>query len=276
LKRLTYLASLLLAAAPAPAARAQSLLSRDEQNVVNFAFATQLGSGIYSVSGRTLQIYRLPFSHTIRPADEGAFGIELTLPVTLGFFDFELQDIDDGDIPRSVDSLSFVPGLKFVIELQPDWTLEPRVEAGIARAGDANAHANVYAIGVASLYEFDGQGFDWLLRNDLTLAGVELRGTSGSDRMARLQTVLTASRPFGRESGADYLLYALNEYYVDQPGGPVDSAVQGGRSMQYEVGITFGWRETRRIWNIPLPRVGIGYRFGSNLDVLRIVVGAPF
>jgi hypothetical protein len=25
-----------------------------------------------------------------------------------------------------------------------------------------------------------------------------------------------------------------------------------------------------------LPRVGIGYRFGSNLDVFRIVIGTPF
>jgi len=274
--RLSYLASFLLAAAPSTAVRAQSLLSGDEQNVVNFAFATQLGSGIYSVSGRTLQIYRLPFGHTIRTTDEGAFGIELTLPVTLGFFDFELQDIDDGELPTSVDSLGFVPGLTLVFDLQPDWTLEPYVEAGIARAADVSAHANVYAVGVASLYEFDGQGFDWLLRNDLVLAGVELRGTSGSDRMARLQTVLTASRPFARDSDVDYLVYALNEYYVDQPGGPVDSAVQGGRSMQYEVGITLGWRETRHVWNIPLPRVGVGYRFGSNLDVFRIVFGAPF
>jgi len=48
LKRLSFLASLLIAVAPSPPARAQSLLSGDEQNVVNFAFATQLGSGIYA------------------------------------------------------------------------------------------------------------------------------------------------------------------------------------------------------------------------------------
>lgn len=276
LKWLPHLASLLLAAAWSPAARAQSLLSGDEQNVVNFAFATQLGSGVYSVSGRTLQIYRLPFSRTIRPAGEDQFGIELTLPVTFGFFDFELQDVGDGDLPTRVDSVSFVPGIRLAFELNPDWRLEPYAEAGIARAGDANAHANVYAAGIASLYEFDGQGFAWLLRNDLVLAGVDLRGTDGSDRLVRLQTVLTARRPFSRESSADYLLYALNEYYADQPGGPVDGAIQDGRSMQYEVGITFGWRETRRLWKIPLPRVGIGYRFGSDLDVVRVVFGAPF
>lgn len=266
----------LLAAAWVPAARGQSLLSGNEQNVVNFAFATQLGSGVYSVSGRTLQIYRLPFGYTLRSADDAPFGVRLTLPVTFGFFDFELQDIEDSGLPTRVDSLSFVPELRFEFEVTPDWTLEPYAEAGIARAGDADAHANVYAAGMASLYEFDARGFDWLLRNDLVWAGVDVRGTTGQDEFVRLQSVLTASRPFSRSSTADYLLYALNEYYPDQPGGPVDSAAQDGRSVQYEVGVTLGWRETRRLWGIPLPRIGIGYRFGSDLEVVRIVFGAPY
>ena len=271
-----YLPIALLAGAFSPLAHAQALLSGDEQNVVNFAFATQLGSGVYSVSGRTLQIYRLPFSHELRSTDDSDFGIKLTLPVTFGFFDFELQDVANGAIPTDVDALSFVPGLTLSFEAQPDWLLEPYVEAGISRARDVNADAKVYAIGLASLYEFDGQGFDWLLRNDLTFAGVDLEGTAGSDRFARLQTVLTARRPFNRESRVDYLVYVMNEFYFDQPDGPVDSAGQSGNSVQYEIGITLGTTETRRIWHVPLPRVGIGYRFGSNLDAFRIVFGAPF
>jgi hypothetical protein len=61
-------------------------------------------------------------------------------------------------------------------------------------------------------------------------------------------------------------------------GGPVDSAAQGGDPVQYEIGITRGTTETTRVWQIPLPlpRLGIGYRFGSNLDVFRIVIGTPF
>jgi hypothetical protein len=259
-----------------PAARAQNLLSLDEQNVANFAFATQLGSGVYSVSGRTLQIYRLPFSRTLRRAEGPDFGIELTLPVTFGFYDFELQDIDDGDIPTNVDALSFVPGLTLVFELQPGWTLEPYAEAGIARARDVEADSTVYAGGLRSVYAFEGRGFGWLLRNDLTFAGVELRGAEGSNRFTRFQTVLTARRPFARRPGVDYLVYALNEYYVDQPDGPVDGAVRGGSSVQYETGFTLGTSEPRRLWGIPVPRVGIGYRFGSHLDVVRIVIGTPF
>ena len=211
-----------------------------------------------------------------RSADDSSFGVELTLPVTFGFYDFELQDIEDGDIPTQVDSLSFVPGLTLVFDIRPEWTLEPYVEAGIARARDVNANANVYAVGVASEYEFGGQGFDWLLRNDLTFAGVDLRGTDGSHRFARLQTVLTARRPFSRESKVDYLVYALNEYYVEQPDGPIDSADRGGSSVQYEIGVTLGTTEPRRVWGMPVPRVGIGYRFGSHLDVFRIVIGTPF
>ena len=230
----------LLAGAFSPPSQAQTLLSGDEQNVVNFAFATQLGSGVYSVSGRTLQIYRLPFSYELRSTDDSDFGIRLTLPVSFGFFDFELQDVANGAIPTHVDALSFVPGITLSFEAQPDWLLEPYVEAGISRARDVNADAEVYAAGIASLYEFDGQGFDWLLRNDLTFASVDLDGTAGSDRFTRLQTVLTARRPFNRESRFDYLVYVMNEFYVDQPDGPVDSAGQSGNSVQYEIGFTLG------------------------------------
>lgn len=270
------LAVFLLAAALTQEACAQAALTRAEQNVVNFAFATQLGSGVYSVSGRTLQIYRLPFSHTLKSADDSSVGIVLSLPVSFGFYDFELQDVANGNIPTNVDALSIVPGLTFVFELGPGWKLEPYVEAGISRARDTDADATVYAGGLVSLYEFDGLGFGWLLRNDLTYAGVDLRGAAASDRFTRFQTALSARRPFARESRVDYLLYAMNEYYVDQPNGPVDSTERAGSSVQYEIGMTFGTTETQRIWRIPLPRVGIGYRFGSNLEVFRIVFGAPF
>lgn len=274
--RLSLPLTALLAITHFPVARAQSLLSGDEQNVVNFAFATQLGSGVYSVSGRTLQIYRLPFSYALKSEDDSGFGIELTLPVTFGFFDFELQDVANGDIPTDVDALSFVPGLSLVHEAGPRWRLGSYAEAGVSKARDVEADSTVYAGGLVSLYELGGQGFDWQLRNDFTYAGVDLDGAEGSDQFIRFQTVLTARRAAGRGSPFDYLFYAMNDYYLDQPDGPVDSAERHGRSLQYEFGITLGASETRRIWRIPLPRVGIGYRFGSDLDAWRIVFGTPY
>ena len=266
----------LLTVAQSPGAVGQSLLSGDEQNVANFAFATQLGSGVYSVSGRTLQIYRLPFHHELKPLGESGFGAALTLPVTLGFFDFELQDVANGDIPDDVDSLSFVPGLALAFTAAPGWTLEPYVEAGFSKARDAEADATVYSGGLASLYEFGSRGFDWQLRNDLTYAGIDLHGDGSSDHFTRIQTVLTARKPTSPGSRLDYLMYVLNDCYVDQPDGPVDSAGRRGHPVQFEVGVTLGTPETQRVWKIPLPRVGIGYRFGSDLEAWRIVFGTPY
>src|SRR5512141_2038653 len=62
-------------------------LSASEKTTFNYAFATQLGSGIYAISGRTLQVYRLPLSVTFRPEEEGSRkGWRFTFPVTLGFY----------------------------------------------------------------------------------------------------------------------------------------------------------------------------------------------
>jgi hypothetical protein len=30
------------------------------------------------------------------------------------------------------------------------------------------------------------------------------------------------------------------------------------------------------VWRIPVPRLGVGYRFGRDLGVWRFVIGVPF
>jgi hypothetical protein len=274
--RWLFLWLVLLAAVRARTAGAQSLLTGNEQNLVNFGFATQLGSGVYSASGRTLQIYRLPFGYTLRESDPDQVGIELTLPVTLGFYDFKLQDVATTGLPSSIDSLSFVPGVTLSYPVTPAWRLEPFIEGGFSRAQSSQANAAVYAGGLRSRYSFDARSFASLLYNDLVYAGVSYRGAVPSDEFARLRTAVTARRPFSSRSRADYLLYAMQEYYLKQPRGPIDSAESRGSPVQYEIGITFGATETWRIWNIPLPRVGVGYRFGPGLAVYRLVLGSPF
>ena len=266
----------LLSLNPLVAARAQSTLSRDEQNLVNFGFATQLGSGVYTFSGRTLQIYRIPFSYTLRSVDTSKFGVELTLPLTVGFYDFKLKDVAEAQLPDHIDAVSFVPGVTLVFAPQPDWLLEPFIEGGIARLQDTLGNTRVYAGGLRSLYTFQGRGFDWLLRNELLYAGLDFSGTTPSDHFVRLQTTLTARRRFTRDSTFDYLLYAMNEIYFDQPGAPVNGSVNNGSPVQYEIGITIGTAETHKIWGIPLPRLGIGYRFGDHLSVWRIVLDTPY
>ena len=70
-KRAALLLAVVIAVLPAPErALAQAALRASEEQLVNYAYATQLGSGVYDISGRTLQIYRLPFGYTFRSRPE--------------------------------------------------------------------------------------------------------------------------------------------------------------------------------------------------------------
>lgn len=277
LTRLLLLWSVLVI--PGPQAQAQSLLTRDEQNVVHFGFASQLGSGVYIISGRTLQVYRLPFRYRLHTSESSLADVTLTLPVTIGFIGFKPQDVIDTGLPENLDSVSFVPGLAVGFRLSERWRLEPFAEAGLARDRTSEFNARVYSAGLRSGYEFAGGDLDWLLHNELVHAAVTLEEQDRTDDFTLLRTGLTARRPFraaGEGRRADFLLYGVNEIYIESPDGPVNARDEGASSIQFEVGVTFGTTEPLRIWRIPLPRIGFGYRFGEDLSVYRLVLGAPF
>lgn len=104
-------------------ATAQDPLRASEEQLVNYAYATQLGSGVYNIAGRTLQIYRLPFGYTLAQPSRRRPAFRLTLPVTIGIVDFEARDVIDTGLPENLDTLSFVPGIELDIELTPHWHL---------------------------------------------------------------------------------------------------------------------------------------------------------
>ena len=267
---------LLLFASSATAGRP---LTRNEQAVINFGFATQLGSGIYSLSGRTLQVYRLPFGYTPSSDEDARVRPRITLPLTLGFVDFKPRDVVETGVPERIDSLSFVPGLALHIAVLEDWELEPFAEAGIARDQASEADQNVYSAGLRSRYDFGSGPTDRQLYNELVHVVVEQESLDSTDDFTRFRIGTTARRPFDTDRTdrrADFESYGMIEVVLDPPGGPAGSRPQGGEAMQYELGFTLGATEPVRVWGIKLPRVGFGYRFGEGLSVYRIVFGSPY
>ena len=91
---------------------AAEAIRQSQQPIANFAFASQLGAGVYSVDGRSVQIYRLPFHWEFRPPTQDVYGLDLTLPVTLGFYGYRVEDVVHEGLPKSVDTYSLLPGLE--------------------------------------------------------------------------------------------------------------------------------------------------------------------
>jgi hypothetical protein len=261
------------------AAHAQTPLTRSEQAFIDFGFANQLGSGVYTMSGRTLQVYRLPFGYEFDQDTDARVRAKLTLPVTLGFLDFEAADVVHTGLPDTLDSLSFVPGLTLEVRISPRWRLEPFVEAGIASDRTSDLDQRIYAAGLRSLYDLAHGATDWQLYDELIYAGVEQRSLDHTDDFTRLRVGVTARRPFdvaGNGRRADYLVYGFADAFLDTPESPLNGEEGGGGDTQLELGVTFGATEPIRLWRVPLPRIGLGYRFGDGLSVYRLVFGAPF
>lgn len=260
-------------------AQGQSPLTRAEQSFVDFGFASQLGSGVYTMSGRTLQVYRLPFGYEFEHPEDARVRARLTLPVTFGFLDFKPVDVVETGLPETIDAASFVPGLALAVPVLPGWTLEPFAEAGIGRDRSSDLDQRIYSAGLRSYYDFGNGATDWQLYDELVHVGVEQRSLDRSDDFTRLRAGLTARRPFDllrQERRADYLVYGFGDFFLDSADGTLNAEPGGGGDPQFELGVTFGATEPIRVWRIPMPRVGLGYRFGSGLSVWRLVFGAPF
>jgi hypothetical protein len=234
---------------------------------------------VYSISGRTLQIYRLPFNHVIAEPEEHRPGIRLTLPLTVGFVDFKPQDVLDTGLPHNLDTLSFVPGIELDFELTPRWHLLPFAQAGRAWDRTSNGDATVYSFGAHAAAAKGYQSFDLRFDVGATYAAVEPGQGIPSDSFVLIETGLEARRPFDHKFGGhsfDWGAYLLADFFADRPDAPLDAAVDTASPLQFELGATFGPRSRMTVWRIPVPRIGVGYRFSGDLGVWRLVFGQPF
>ncbi len=255
-------------------------LRQAERDLVNFAFATQLGSGIYTVNGRTVQIYRLPFSRQLSEVEEGRPGIRVTLPVTVGLFDFKLGDIVDEGIPTDLETLSAALGVELEFPLGESWRLLPYVEAGHAWDFHSDQDAVLYSVALHARRDLERQ--DQLVRFNAgaVYAAVDLRGAGGHSSLFRLETGIesrwTSNRTF-RGHQIDWGPYGVVEWYADRPEEPVErSSTSSAIPLQAEFGFTVGTRTRAKLWGVPVPRIGLGYRFGDGLSAYRLAFGAPF
>jgi hypothetical protein len=280
-RRLEVAAACILTAGvgfPSASAEPQPLTT-SEKATFNFAFAGRLGSGVYSISDRTVQIYRVPFGYTVHSEEEHRVGLRVTLQTTFGFYDFQTSDIPETGLPDDVDTFGVQPGLELRFLPASHWLLRPYVEAGYSddRSGDASAW--LYTAGVRSLlmHDFEASRTRLSFGNDLFLARADPGGGFPEDDYAMLQTSLEVRSPLGptvRGEPVDAGLYLVQDLSFDAPHFPLEGG-QEGSAVQYEGGVTVGTEPQAKWWKVPLPRLGLGYRFNGDLSAWRFVIGIP-
>ena len=254
-------------------------LQQSQQPIANFAFASQLGAGVYSVDGRSVQIYRLPFHWEFRPPTQDVYGLDLTLPVTLGFYGYQVQDVVHEGLPKSVDTYSLLPGLEISRLLGERWRVAAFAEIGVATTvQDGTEKSLIYDTGLRARYLFRLGNFYSRYGTELIYAASQV-SKADSDTMARLRNGLDVRHrtPMSmRGETVDFGPYLLNEWYIKRPSPPPASPGPPMADLQWEVGVTIGTVNTAYLWKVPIPRIGVGYRFGSDLSIVRLVFGSAF
>jgi hypothetical protein len=261
-------------------ATAQTAAERQEDDSVgasiNYVFATDLGSGVYDLDGRTLQIYQLRYSRDLREVAAGKWGVRFEIPVTVGFFDFKPEDVLSEGIPTRVDSFAIVPGLSLDYLLPRDWHLVPYVRAGFSVAS-SSVDGWLYGAGLRVEKKTDFHGWDSFVRSELAIAGVNYREDVPNDEFVRLRQGFDLTRGMGwkiagRET--ELGLYGVFDMVLDPPTVPLNGGQR--QSIQAEFGFTLATRPRFVAWRWDVPRLGFGYRLAGELSAWRFVIGVPF
>ena len=258
---------------------AEVAASTTDTEFANYAFASELGSGIYEISGRTITVYQLQPGYSLRSATPraGLAGIKLIFPLTVGFFDFQTSDLVHLRLPTSIGALSLEPGVELDYWLNDAWDVYPYAKAGGTFASSTEINAVIYGIGVRSDYRFEALGGAGLWRADLAHAGVHYHGDLPNDSFTRLRdgVELRADLPWPYR-GHEVQLgpYLLTDIYLDAPAGPASGI--SARTVQFEIGLMLEVTPDWHVHGLPLPRLGVGYRVAGILSGWRLVIGEPF
>ncbi len=203
----------------------------------------------------------------------------MRIPVTFGFYDFELGDALESGLPDRLATLAIVPELRSVFAVAENWRLMPFVAAGVGRDFSEGRVNYILAAGSRSLATFGWRSFDLYLGNRLVYAGYTTTELEFGDDFGALESGLDARHPLGfslKGHAVDGGVFLMNYLYFMSPelirfyGKPLSV------DLQWELGVTLGTMTPWKVAGLPIPRIGVSYRVGSGVTTFRLVLGGPF
>lgn len=115
---------------------------------------------------------------------------EGVLPVTLGFYDFDFDELLDFDFNEQFGTASFLPGVEVDIPVLSNWMLIPNAHLGVGTEVQGEDYATIYSLGTKSRLRFPTDNAEFMLGNAFTFAGYAARD-GVDDSLSRFVSGLT-------------------------------------------------------------------------------------
>ncbi len=251
----------------------------EESDIVHYAYANYLGSGVYRTTGQNASLISMPFSYELGKEGKTTYG--LRLPVSIGFFDFDLPNLD---LPDEVGTITFTPGIAFNYQYTENWMIESYVDIGYGRNLTTNKGVTVTSAGVSALYHFNLKNYDSIWANRIYYANYDGNGYDAQDSYAAVHIGIDTGLPvqyqvFGYQfqprifatafwyfSEVDFLMPKTKSFDEDN-NITLTNSLEFGITMKFDKTIGYDWAG--------IDRIGLSYRYSKNLSAFRLLFSFP-
>jgi len=252
-----------------------------DENLINWYYAHEFGTGAYKVGDTTVNIFRIPLSLTFRKQTDELWGVKFILPFTFGYhnFKYEIKDIIDKVFEDEFATITVTPGMELEIPFFYQSTLFPYLYAGYGDEIQNSTNAWIYGSGVRLLSDYQWRTSKIVLGGAFTFSGYkssdgQKRATTsfriGANMITPFEMKLLNKTP---AIGVHFIMF----FYFDE----VDFESEQERkpiqlSNEYEVAVTLGTKRPMDFLGMEFDRFGLAYRWSDNLQAIKLIASFPF
>lgn len=227
-------------------------------------------------SASSLQVYRVPLSATLVDVKERHLGLDLTFPVSLGFYNLDTA-ASVSDVVARVSTVSVAPGAELLIPVSRIWTVKPYAEVNLGMTTTGDTTEVQYAAGVRARGDYRHGPYQLAAGLGAHYASTRASHVDVSD-YTTLELGLDVQRALGfriagREASGG--VYGIGRWFPDlRIEGAGDRILDVERVL--EVGLSLSTAPELAIWKIKFPWIALGYRFGDMFQGVRLSFSFPF
>ena len=220
--------------------------------------------------------FRIPASFKVFTSDRDDWGLRLRLVLYGGIYDFNLDDAIDLDL--RFQSLAASPGVEVLVPAGKGWILKPFAEVGYGHDFDNALSFGVWSVGMRTIVTWPVNSWYLSFGTKFQYFSTFTSDLAFADDYGEIRLGFDARHPLPFTIGGNQA--DISGYYIRRQWVDAFIAKEGLDPLEIrytnEFGFTFGTTPKVKLWLIPLPRIGLGYRWGPNIKGIRLNFGFPF
>lgn len=253
-------------------------VSENLEPLTPFAFANYLGSGIYHAAGEDTTVFNIPSSYEIKKDKQQK--LLLNMPLSLGFFNFNLKDLPHNGLPKHIGTITFIPGIKYQKKYSDSLTYQIYTDLGYGKNLTTGTQVGIFSTGVSSLVKWHYKNTDPLWVTRLYYAGYKSMNNSDHGGYSSIHSGIDMG--LGKHWYSELLTenieprifmnsyFYFNKLHFLSPfkkQALLSNSVEFGVSLAFSKPILWHW--------MGINRLGLSYRINKESNVWRLIFDFP-